>query len=199
MRIFFSLLVICSLSACSFSVPSAEEQKQLVQDKNFVAGTPAWFVNSAGGQSGGQSGMVASNGIIPSAVAPLPSLDARTAEVQYPMLVRSEEIAKAEESKPVASAKSSLERISQQCSASESEVNTALTNIDRESKIKQYEALTKKCPMSADLQLWLSQEYLKVNKLIAARSGFEQVLVLDPTNEDAKAGIAKSEKLLSAQ
>ena len=195
MRIFFSLLVICSLSACSFSVPSAEEQKQLVQDKNFVAGTPAWFVNSAGGQSG----MVASNGIIPSAVAPLPSLDARTTEVQYPMLVRSEEIAKAEESQPVASAKSSLERISQQCSASESEVNTALTNIDRESKIKQYEALTKKCPMSADLQLWLSQEYLKVNKLIAARSGFEQVLVLDPTNEDAKAGIAKSEKLLSAQ
>ena len=115
------------------------------------------------------------------------------------MLVRAEEITKAQESKPVKMAKSALDRIADQCPGTESEVNAALTNIDREAKIKQYEALTKRCPMSAELQLWLSQEYLKANKLVAARSGFEQVLVLDPTNEEAKAGIVKTEKALSAQ
>jgi hypothetical protein len=194
MRIFILLLLVSFLTACTVSVPSADEQKQLVQDKTFVGGTPPWFVNAAGGV-----GAVASNGIIPPTIAPIPSLESRTADVQYPILVRSEEIAKVQESKPVVEAKSALDRIADQCPGTEKDVNAALTNIDRDSKIKQYESLTKKCPMSADLQLLLSQEYLRANKLVAARTGFEQVLVLDPTNAEAKVGISKSEKLLSEQ
>jgi len=194
MRIFLSLLTVCILSACSFSVPSRDEQAKLIQDKTFAGGAPAWFSSSATGV-----GAVQSNGIVPSTVQPLNSLESRTADVQYPMLVRAEEIANAQETKPVEKPKSALDRIAEQCPGSESDVNSALTNVDRESKIKQYEALTKKCPNSADLQLFLSQEYLKANKLVAARTGFEQVLVLDPTNEEAKVGIQKTEQALSAQ
>jgi hypothetical protein len=193
MRIFVSLLVLVTLSACSFSVPTEEEQMKLVQDPNFPGGAPPWFSNAAGGNAS------LGNGIIPQTVTPVASLAARTAEVQYPLLVRSEDLAKAAETPAVAKATSSLDRIANQCSGTEDAVNAALTNTNREAKIKQYEALTKKCPMSADLQLWLSQEYLKANKLIQARTGFEQVLVLDPTNEEAKAGIAKTEQALRQQ
>lgn len=192
MYVFIGLLVISLLSACSVSVPSVDEQKKLVQDKTFVAGPPTWFVNSAAGTG-------SSTGIIPSTTAPLASLEARTADVQYPILVRSTEIAKSQETSPVVEAKSALDRIEDKCPGTEKEVNAALTNIDRNSKIKQYESLTKRCPMSADLQLLLSKEYLRANKHLAARTGFEQVLVLDPTNEEAKEGIVKSEKLLKAQ
>jgi hypothetical protein len=193
MRIILTLLAVCSLTACSFSVPSRDEQSKLVQDK-VIAGAPVWFANAGAG-----TGAVAQNGIIPSTVQPLPSLEGRTVDVQYPMLVRAEEISKAQETKPVVTPKSALDRIAEQCSGSENEVNAALTNVDRDAKIKQYEALTKKCPNSADLQLWLSNEYLKANKLVAARTGYGQVLVLDPTNEDAKIGISKVEKALSEQ
>ena len=183
-------------SACSFSVPSREEQNQLIQDKTFPAGAPPWFANSVAGRTG-YGTQNAGNGIVPQVISPLQASAAKQEAVEYPILVRAEELKERQQAKQSEVAKSPLQRIDEVCPEAEAQVNAAITTTNRQEKIKQFEALTKKCPMSADLQLWLSQEYLRANNLVAARAGFSQVLVLDPRNEDAKAGITQVERALS--
>ena len=122
------------LSACSVSVPSADEQAILAKDNNLPGGAPIWFTRATGGGAG-YGGAATGNGIIPQVVTPPPAVAAKNESVEYPILVRSQEQAKQSESKPVAQAMSALDRINDQCPGSESEVNTTLTNTNRDEKI----------------------------------------------------------------
>jgi len=168
-------------------MPTAEEQAELSKRKIITGQAPAWF-------SGRSGANVGSSGIIPNQLAPAPAIASRAEEVAYPTLVRADEIKDAAATTGIEQSASSLQRINTLCPGVEKETNAALTEVDRAKRIEQYQALAQKCPMSADVQLWLAGDYLKANRALDARTTYEHVLVLDPTNEEARAGIINAER-----
>jgi len=183
------VLAVVVLPGCRVKVPTAEEQAELVQKRTFPAGAPAWFA-----QTGGRAQM--QGGVIPQTLAVPQAIAARTEDVTYPVLVRAEEIAKPTDAGAERQL-TALQRVNQTCPGREKEINAALTTVELEKRITQYRALSQSCPMSADLLLWLASDYAKAGKHIDARSAYNQVLVLEPTNEDARAGIAAVDSAMS--
>lgn len=185
-------VVLATTTACRVKVPDASEQSELL-NRRIIRAAPNWFAPATTGGAPTQSG-----GFISDTLTPMPSVQPRQEEMVYPLLVRREEIReeKKEESKPIKNP-SALNRVNEQCPGHEVEINAALVNTDREERLNQYKVLTQKCPMSADLFLWLAQDYAKSGKLIDARGAYEHVLVLDPNNEEAKARISEVDQELS--
>lgn len=78
-----------------------------------------------------------------------------------------------------------LSSIAQLCPHLERPLNDALTTVDDELQIVKYEALTKRCPNSAPLLMFLCEAYQRGKKSAATKRCLEQVLMLDPENPEA--------------
>lgn len=191
MRRIFTFIPFLILAACTVKVPSVEEQQELVRRRTFPGGVPAWFA-----QAGGNTPM-ASSGFMPATLSTPPALQSRTEDVTYPVLVRADELKPRDVRTGVEQELSVLERINRECPGNEKEINQALTNINRTERISQYQTLTTKCPMSPELLLLLGDDYKKAAKFLDARTTYQQVLVLDPSNEKAKEGIATVDQEMS--
>jgi hypothetical protein len=180
------------LAACTLKVPSVEEQQELVRRRTFPGGVPAWFAAGAGGNA-----QIASGGFMPAMLSAPPAIQARTEDVTYPVLVRADELKPQDVKTGAEQELSVLDRINRECPGNEKEINQALTNTNRSERISQYQTLTRKCPMSPDLLLWLADDYRKAGQFIDARTTYQQVLVLDPASEKAKEGIATVDQEMS--
>jgi hypothetical protein len=200
-------LALISATSCRFQSPNASEGQHLVNTKVFPAKVPPWVMQSK--DSPRQP--VADAGLVPQSYSAPPIVKENAASVPNPVAdtiegkeiastPATEEKAKAEKEKeknpatlnPEESRKelSPLDRIALVCPGAESAVKDALQTAAVAARVQKYEKLTKRCPQSWDLWLWLGKDYESENKLAEAGRCYERVLTLDYENEVAQALLA---------
>lgn len=179
-------VTVTAFGACRFVVPGVPEQKKLMEDKTFPAGAPPWIANRVDSVSNRQGGLIPQSYTPPMDVSgERPGV--ATAGPRGMETKEAQKRAGAETSLAV----SPLERISSFCPGTDDDVTSAMTTLDRTKRIEKYQSLTKTCPRSADLWLWLAVDYQKSEQFIPARRAYEQVLILDAHNDAARRGLAE--------
>ena len=83
------------------------------------------------------------------------------------------------------STNSALEKISKNCPQIENQVLEAIQLVDVESRISSYQKLSRRCPSSPDLQIWLARDYKDTGNLGDAKRSIEKALSVDPGNPEA--------------
>jgi hypothetical protein len=197
-------LVLLGTTSCRFQSPNASEGQHLVNAKVFSAKVPPWIMQSKDNprQPVANAGFVPQSYSVPQVVkdnavsVPNPVVD--TIEFKENAVTTAEKKDKAEkEMKPptltpeeARKELSPLDRIAQVCPGAESSVKDALQTAATHARIPKYEKLTKRCPQSWDLWLWLGKDYESEQKLAEAGRCYERVLTLDYANEVAQALLA---------
>ncbi len=194
---------VLGLSACHFKSPSVAEQKVLIEKGAFPAGVPGWVATPTGGGSLGAGG-VFSGGLIPqtftgTTLRPSDSAmqTASHAGSSSGVFVAPRSVAPVEVKSQDTEASSPLERIAKSCPSIESEVSQNLINTDVNTRIRNYESLTTRCPDSWDLWLWLGKDYEKDGQPVKAGRSFERVLILNSGNKEASDLLAENRRKLN--
>jgi len=184
-------IFVLGFTAC-IKVPTVKEQEELVKRGTFPTGVPAWMSKRGAYRRFPSAG----SGLIPVSFGTSAAVD-----VAHPSVALAEARMEAEISslrKRVDSliadtdkqSESPLSRIAAICPGLEDVVNDAVTTIAVENdeidrKIKKLSLLTRRCPTSWDLLLWLGKEYQRRGRIVDATRCFEQVLSLDSGNKEA--------------
>ena len=184
------LLLICGstllLSGCRFTSPSVEEQEVLAQKGAFAGGAPAWSSMSNIGRS--------KNELIPTEYGTRSINDStdRTFSAsrneRFEQRAKLDELMKEEDTGAIEDVRDSspIARITALCPSAEQPVTEAITTTDRDARIQKYRRLTRSCPNSADLWLWLGRDYKDAGRASEARQALEQAAYLDPNNAEVK-------------
>ncbi len=173
-------------SGCRFSAPGVEEQEVLAQKGAFSGGAPAWSSLSSIGRS--------QEGLTPTQFGTRSIHDSTDRTFSSSDNLRRERRAKLDSMMETQDtnaiqdvrAGSPLARITALCPSVEESVTEAITTTDRDSRIKKYRQLTRSCPDSADIWLWLGRDYKSAGRTSEARQALEQASYLDPANAEAK-------------
>lgn len=177
-------------AGCNLKSPTYQEQQALAAKGAFGQTNPDW---SAAPLSRAPRYGTPNIGGIPDYTQPVPPIDSSAAEVR-PQEPDVQTVALIETAKPsddtVMAPESPLDRIAKNCPGTDKSVNDALKTVDRAARIKKYETLTTSCPVSSDLWTWLGKDYQAAGKLDPAKHAFDQAVLLNPSNDDAKAGLA---------
>jgi len=194
--LFAFFLVPAGLTSCRFKFPSVNEGQEFKRSGVFTDRVPAW-VNQNRDED---PQLEVSLGALPQKAGSSATLRQSRANVPTGGLAvqnelaeklkeRKEEFNRASQAEAVKTVDegSPLGRIGSLCPGLESQVSDALTTTDAPARIRQYENLTRRCPDSADLWLWLGKDYQSVNRLAEASRCFERVLLIDSSNEVAQA------------
>lgn len=184
------VVVVVGLSSCRFEVPDTNEQRALVERGSFPSGAPLWVSGTVEGAERQHS-----TGVIPEYVVPPAAVYVRSDESRAMMRERED---RQEKEVPVTKEQSPLARIMALCPGLDTQVNAALTTVNHNERIARYESLTRDCSASADLWLWLGQDYLKAGQFPQAQAAFERVLMLDAANAEAKSGLDEVQKLAAS-
>lgn len=164
------LLLCCA--GCRVKAPTIAEQELLMQRGTFGTSSPAWLARSvrpaqiADGDTGGLLSLNTSGRTFSNA-----SSEPTEKSVMNPLPPEA----------PIENL-SPLEKISRLCPTLESEVNDAITSVDVIDRVQKYEVLSRRCDQSSDLLIWLTQDYVTLQDLTAARRTLDRVRVLDPNN-----------------
>lgn len=192
--IFFTILVaaLFAQSACTFRSASSNETSELIERGAFPSTVPSW-VN----QSGSLNPRSTSSGLIPSSFGVPPAVAASRAtgnsvgdvsqQGVREILKRSQSI-QAEREKADANKKvsgSALDKIAQSCPQIQNEVLEAIQIEDIDARIVEYKKLSRRCPSSPDLLVWLANDYKDIDKLGDAKLSVERALAVDPGNSEA--------------
>ncbi|MCB0321957.1 MAG: tetratricopeptide repeat protein [Bdellovibrionales bacterium] len=191
---FVTLAALVVVAGCRFKAPSTAEGRHLADQKVFAGAVPAWVNQTQEKRPtfAVKSGLVPQSYTVPTAVASSNRLgpDGFTEE-QGEGAERTEEGTRLGRAEQVErNDDSPLDRIEQLCPGLEASVSDALRTVNTPSRIEKYERLTRGCPASADLWLWLGKDYEAEGRLVEANRSFENVLVHDPGNEAAEALLA---------
>lgn len=184
-------LSVILTAGCTFRVPTVAEQEKLMEMGAFPTGAPGWISPAARGEV---AGATLSSGIVPLSFSAQPGQTSAVAFSTGSVSSRAFETppqptlpGRTEESARKATAElSPLERISQDCPNIESAVTSALTTTESDIRIKKYETLTRRCPSSSDLLLWLAKDYLKIGNYSKATQSVESVLRMDNQHREAR-------------
>ncbi len=203
---------IFNLTACRFKVPNAAEGQHMVDNGVFSEKVPSWVMQSKDKplQPVANAGVAAQTQSVPRAVVstamtvPQAASDSLNQEqrMRQPSNAAEDEknkkLGAAPELAPEpAKEVSPLDRIEQSCNGSESAVKDALQTLDRQARIGKYEKLSRRCPQSSDIWLWLAKDYESSNKLAEANRCFEKVLMIDPGNQEALGGLTSVKQKLN--
>jgi prefoldin subunit 5 len=184
-----SIITLAAFSSCTVRELSPAEQKALASKPGFSA--PGWFARGAPVNNGvGGSMAGTSDGLIPSQFGNPPVLEARMAmnrpaEEQL-RVIPSSELKKDSEAETLQQQSTPIGRILSKCPSAESRLTEALTTEDRKTRITRYEALAVQCDNSADLWIWLGEDYRAEKKFSDAQAAFNRALSIDGSNERAK-------------
>ena len=204
--IVLALLASVFLNSCRFKLPSVNEGQVFKRSGAFTTEVPGW-VNQNRDEA---PELTTNSGVLPLAAGTSASVEQSRAslptgaaavqgELQHKIKKGSEERNKAKiaEGNDQIDDNSPLGRIEAVCPGLESDVSDSLTTTDTESRIRKYESLTRRCPDSADLWLWLGKDYQSEKRLAEASRCFERVLLIDGSNEVAQALLSVVKKELN--
>lgn len=203
----FALLAgfVITVSGCRFKFPTSSEGAHLLEQNVFAEGNvPAWVNQNKEEKPvfGRDSGLVPQTYSVPPAVQSSRAVKTSEPSTEQTGVLRPGEAAEdfadedggflvnEEDGSP-------LDRIERECPGVESAVSAALRTEEASQRIRRYEDLTRKCPTSADLWLWLGKDYQSQGRLVEANRAFENVLVYDPGNEAARALLAVVRRTLN--
>lgn len=176
------------------------EQEKLMEMGAFPTGAPGWISPAARGES---PGAAMSSGLVPLTFSAQPSQSSAVAFTTgsvtskafepppKPLLPQANAAA---QTAKIKSLNSPLERIAANCPDIESSVSSALTTTEADIRIKKYEALTKRCPSSPDLWLWLAKDYLLTENFGKATQSAEAVLRIENQHLEARALLSEIRK-----
>ena len=191
----FIIVSALLLAGCQFRVPSLVEQKELVAKGSFPKGVPTWVPQAALSQ---RAPVRSPLGVLPASYVSPPRASNLFTELRDPSrstsLIERTEVAARERLRKRETAEveqetedSPFNRVVRLCPSIESEVSSTLTTSDPEKRASKLEALSSRCPNSGDLQLWLAQAYLRQGENVKAYRSLERAVLLDPSNDQAKA------------
>lgn len=201
-KIVLLALVLLFASSCRFKFPSTNEGQLLARQGAFPSGLPGWVKTPP--EMG--PARVSREGLVPQTygaaqvvqTASGSSAAAAVGSERDAQLSRQEAARKAQtEAEPEKDQAevSPLDRIEQVCPGMESQVSDALRIEGLDERIRSYENLTSRCSQSSDLWFWLGRDYQQAKRYPQAVRAFEQVLVLDPRNQAARALLDESRGL----
>lgn len=205
-RIAFSLLIILSISSCRFKFPTAVEGNELKQSGVFTGSVPAWINQN----EDPAPKPVATGGTIPQTYKESPTIQggrdavpSSAARTQAGVERRLDEAQQEKEAKLSSGGAvsgttdmSPLSRVESSCPGSEAAVTAALTEENQKKRVAKYEALTSRCPESADLWIWLGKAYDSGEQFTDAIKAYDRALLLDPSNDETKGLKAEAKKRL---
>lgn len=186
-------------SACRFVSPSSQEVRELNSSGAFENGTPAW----AQLPKGESVALPQNAGIVPQTFT-VPESVSLSAGANSSSSVTSdrgkgfERVKKEEEVRAVDKKRtlnvpnekqvtaSPLLRLEALCPGTEDFAASALQEEDVHMRIKKYLSLSKRCPRSSDVWVWLAKDYRLLNRVADARRCVQAALALDSGNVDAK-------------
>ena len=199
-----ALALIINLSACRFIVPTNKEASALNTQGSFSAGAPAW-ANLPKNQKvnlPANAGIIPQTFTVPESVAFSAQANASSAVTSnigrgveaenYNALeiARNNEALKKEKIAAQESQKSDdceIGRIEAQCPGTENAVVEAIKTENISTRIKRYLILTKRCPSSASIWVWLAKDYSAIGRTDDARRCAQAAASIDPQNAEAQA------------
>lgn len=195
----FLFLSVSSLGSCRFVAPSNQEVSSLNTSGAFSNGAPAWARLPKGQNTNlpQNAGIVPQTFTVPESVslsANANSSSSVTAELGRGI---EEDRTKVEKLKvdekrtlnrpgQVAKGDSVLADLDKQCPGTEDLAVDALKTEDVQVRIRKYLSLTKRCPRSPDIWVWLAKDYKSLNRFSDARRCVQAALALDAGNAGAK-------------
>lgn len=207
------LVLVFGAVGCRFQMPSSSEGTTLASKGVFPGGVPSWVRQPEDGErfKASSSGVIPHGYTTPPAVqinsATIPDVnletppstaerkrDASRERLAGADIDRTSEVAGEDEDE----SNSPLARIAALCPGMESSVSEALRTEAQGLRIQKYEKLTRACPESEDLWIWLGKDYQSAGMLVQAMRSFERVLVVNSSNEEAQELLASVKKQLNS-
>ena len=185
------------MGGCNLKSPTVAEQRALASKGAFGNTNPAWTAMPLPrvGDAAGYTGGVPDYTLASTHLNPLSdglNADERPAMVNTPDETPPPAPAAQEEKSD-----SPLVRIERSCPGTEKEVSQALQTVVRSERIKKYELLTGRCAVSSELWTWLGVDYQRSGNLDEAKRAFEQAVVLNPSNDEAKGYLAQIQRKIA--
>lgn len=186
-------------SSCRFVSPSNQEVRELNSSGAFENGTPAWAQLPKGESVAlpQNAGLVPQTFTVPESVslsAEANSSSSVTSDRGKGMeRVKKEEAVQSVEKRRTLNVPkenqvsvSPLLKLEELCPGTEDFASSALQEEDVHMRIKKYLSLSKRCPRSSDVWVWLAKDYRLLNRIADARRCAQAALALDSGNVDAK-------------
>ncbi len=193
-------LSIVSFASCRFVAPSGQEVRTLNTSGAFGNGAPAWARLPKGENTSlpQNAGIVPQTFTVPESVslsAAANSSNSVTSEKGRGVEEDKREVAKVNSEKvkslnnPNQGKKegSVLGNLEVSCPGSEALAVEALKTEDTQMRIRKYLSLTKRCPRSSDLWVWLAKDYRSLNRFSDAKRCVQAAMAIEPNNEEASA------------
>lgn len=181
------LSVFALLSSCSFKPATGVAAQELVNRGAFPGETPGWV---------SQSNLVqARNSDQGSFASPVVGgFKKTTSQNVISRQVQEEKEQKLRKAKQPEKEQSGLDRILEVCPRIEQELSKALITADVSVRIQKYETLTRRCAISADLWVWLGNDYLSVGQNVKAHTCAQRAISIDSNSKEASELIQKLNK-----
>lgn len=196
----FLSLGLILLNSCRFVSPSNQEVRELNSSGAFENGAPAWAQLPKGESTAlpQNAGIVPQTFTVPESVslsAGANSSSSVTAEKGRGIVEESNKEVEKQEvhkkrtlnvPKEEAASKSPLAKLEELCPGTEDFAASALQEEDVQMRIKKYLSLSKRCPRSGDVWVWLAKDYRLLNRFSDSRRCVQAALALEPGNLEAK-------------
>ncbi len=180
-KILLVLLVLLIQASCSFKPASGAAAQAMIDNGAFPGRAPEWITNSRKIQAQNYDTNFGS-----------PIGGARSTSRN--VLDRRAEAEKKQKSVVEVVEKQPLDKIIEVCPSIEQELSKALITVEPNARIKKYESLTRRCPSSADLWIWLGNDYLAVGDYINANSCALKAFSIDARSKEASELMEKAGK-----
>jgi len=202
-RILLIVFILANSGGCRFVVPGSSETSALQSKGVFSGGAPAWakLPNNANTTLPGKSGFMPITHTVPEGVSMSANSNASSAvrpELGRGLEEKNKEVVdksyNSSSKKAVSSASSQdeaimsspVKQIEKECPGSTKEVLDAVGTVSLQERIRKYLSLTRQCPSSAQLWVWLAKDYSSARRYSDARRCVQAALAIDPDNEEAK-------------
>jgi hypothetical protein len=196
------LLLILLSSSCRFISPGSSETAELESRGTFSGGVPAWVKLPKEKTSvlPGRSGIINRTHTVPQGMSMSSGANASSAmasDVGRGFTREESDVASenTEALRKRTEVKDSIEetdsqsnvilRIESECPGMEKAVVAALKTESVQDRIRKNLALTRQCPSSADIWLWLARDYQSVRRYADSRRCIQAALAIDPENKEA--------------
>jgi hypothetical protein len=200
-RYYFILLLLLS-SSCRFVSPGSSETAALESRGTFSGGAPAWvkLPKEKSSVLPGRSGIMNRTHTVPQGMSMSSGANASSAMAsdvgrgftREESDVASEDSAALrrrpevkDSSEETDSQSNVISRIESECPGIEKAVVEALKTEAVQDRIRKNLALTRQCPSSADIWLWLARDYQSVRRYADSRRCIQAALAIDPENKEA--------------